>query len=160
MYLKRTPTRSDLQRLDRYAWMLDSVLRLPGGIRIGLDGIIGLVPGVGDAVAALLSAYIVIEAYRLGVSRSVLARMSANIFLETVIGSIPLLGDAFDIAFKANVRNASLLRRYLENPVSTRRRSRVMLTLYALAAITMLILAVGLPILVLMQLVRVLGPGS
>jgi hypothetical protein len=153
---KRTPTRSDLKRLDRYAWILDSLLRLPGGIRIGLDGIIGLVPGLGDAVSALLSAYIVIEAYRLGASRSVLARMSANIFMETVIGSIPLLGDAFDIAFKANVRNASLLRRYLENPVSTRRRSRLILSLYALAAITMLILAVGFPIFVLVKLVHVL----
>jgi hypothetical protein len=149
-------TATELDRLDRYAWMLDSALRLPGGIRVGLDGIIGLVPGLGDAVSGLLSAYIVLEAHRLGASRSVIARMCANIFFETVLGSIPLLGDIFDIAFKANVRNVLLLRRHLQHPLSTQRRSRVMLAIYASAAIAMLLLAVGLPIFLLVQIVRVL----
>jgi hypothetical protein len=149
-------TETELARLDRYASILDNALRLPGGIRLGLDGIIGLVPGLGDAVSGLLSGYIVFEAYRLGAARSVLARMCANIFIETVIGSIPILGDIFDIAFKANVRNVSALRRHLQNPRSAQRRSRGILVLYAIGAITMLTLAVGLPIFLLVQLVRVL----
>lgn len=143
-----------IERLDRYAWILDSSIPLPGGFRIGLDGIIGLVPGLGDAVSGLLSAYVVLEAYRLGASRSVLARMCVNIFIETVIGTVPLAGDLFDFAFKANVRNVSLLRRHLQDPVRTRRRSRALLAVYAVGSILMLAIAIGLPIFLVVQLAR------
>jgi hypothetical protein len=154
--MQRT-TETELARLDRYAWILDNALRLPGGIRLGLDGIIGLIPGLGDAVSGMLSSYIVFEAYRLGASRSVLARMCANIFIETIIGSIPILGDIFDIAFKANVRNVLALRRHIDDPRAAQRRSRGILALYAIGAIALLTLAVGLPIFLLVQLVRVLS---
>ncbi|GAA3537692.1 DUF4112 domain-containing protein [Zobellella aerophila] len=101
-------------RLDRLAWLLDSAIRLPGGFRIGLDGIIGLVPGVGDLVAAGLSSYIIAEAARMKLPGTLLARMGLNVLLELLVGSIPVIGDIFDFAFKANKRNVRLIEAYLE----------------------------------------------
>jgi hypothetical protein len=110
--------------LQGLAWLLDSSIRLPGGYRIGLDGILGLVPGVGDLVAALLSSYIVVEAARLRVPGSVLLRMVSNIGLELVIGVVPVLGDLFDLVFKANERNVRLIGNWLDQPHETQRESR------------------------------------
>jgi hypothetical protein len=110
--------------LQGLAWLLDSSIRLPGGYRIGLDGILGLVPGVGDLVAALLSSYIVVEAARLRVPGSVLLRMVSNIGLELVIGVVPVLGDLFDLVFKANERNVQLIGNWLDQPHETQRESR------------------------------------
>lgn len=104
--------RESLQRLAR---LLDSAIRLPGGFRIGLDGLLGLLPGVGDLAGALLSAYIVAQAYRLGAPRSMLMKMVANVALETGVGVIPVAGDLFDFAWKANRRNLELLERYLDD---------------------------------------------
>ncbi|ART81538.1 hypothetical protein CBP31_01910 [Oceanisphaera profunda] len=101
------------QRLARLAWMLDSSIRLPGGFRVGLDGIIGLIPGIGDLIGAGLSSYIVVEAARLKVPFRVLARMSLNVLIELVVGIVPIFGDIFDFAFKANLRNVRLLNEYL-----------------------------------------------
>jgi hypothetical protein len=109
--------------LRRLAHFLDSAIPLPGGLRIGLDGLIGVVPGVGDLVGSALSSYIIAQAYRLGASRSVILRMTANVALETVLGVIPVLGDLFDFAWKANRRNVALLERHLTEPQRTRRRS-------------------------------------
>ncbi|WP_232818210.1 DUF4112 domain-containing protein [Zobellella maritima] len=99
-------------RLARLAWLLDSSIRLPGGFRIGLDGIIGLVPGVGDLAAAGLSSYILMEAARMKVPGSLLARMGLNVLLELLVGTIPVIGDLFDFAFKANKRNVRLIEAY------------------------------------------------
>ena len=96
-------------RVHRLARLMDSSIRLPGGFRIGVDGLIGLVPVVGDLAAAGASAYIVAQAARAGVPASVLARMVLNVALDAVIGAIPVLGDVFDFAFKANLRNARLM---------------------------------------------------
>jgi NAD/NADP transhydrogenase beta subunit len=109
-----------LKRLRRLAWALDESLPLPGGYRIGLDGLIGLIPGVGDLAGALLSSYIVGEAVRLGVSRSLLIRMVFNVFLDTLIGTIPFLGDVFDFVYKANLRNLELLGEHVQQPESRR----------------------------------------
>ncbi len=102
-----------IRRLDRFAWLLDSAVRLPGGFRIGLDGIIGLVPGLGDLAAAGLSSYIILEAARMKLPGRVLVRMGLNVLLELVVGIIPIFGDLFDFAFKANRRNVRLLNEYL-----------------------------------------------
>ena len=101
-------------QLRAYAHLLDSAVRLPGGFRVGLDGLVGLVPVVGDLVGAGLSGYLVVAAARLGIPRRTVARMVANVALETLIGAVPLVGDAFDFVFKANERNARLLQRELE----------------------------------------------
>ena len=102
------------REIAAFGRFLDSAIRLPGGYRIGWDGIIGLVPGVGDVVGMGLSGYLVWRAAQLGVSRATLARMAGNVVLEGVIGAVPVIGDAFDFVFKANNRNVALLLAELE----------------------------------------------
>jgi len=107
-----------LRRLDRLAYWLDDRFRLPGtDIRIGLDGLAGLVPGVGDAVTAGLGAYILTEAWQLGVSKSVFARMLFNLGVDAVAGTVPVFGDVFDVGWKSHRRNVDLLRRHLERRI-------------------------------------------
>lgn len=129
-------------RLKRLAWLLDSAIPLPGGYRIGLDGLIGLVPGLGDVVAALLSSYIVVEAARLRVPASVLLRMGLNVALELIIGAVPVAGDLFDFAFKANERNVRLLEASLGPPeqVQALRRQSGWTVAAALAVPTLVLL--------------------
>ncbi len=100
------------RNLDLLSHLLDDFLRIPGTqIRFGLDGIIGLIPGIGDILGAMASWIIILAAWLRGVPRITLARMLANVAIETIIGTIPILGDAFDIAWKANRRNYALLER-------------------------------------------------
>ena len=102
------------KRVRLLSRLLDEQFRLPGTTyRVGLDGLLGLIPGVGDAVGALLSAYILYEAIRLGASSTVLLRMIANIGIDAAGGAIPIVGDIFDMAWKANKKNAALLHAYL-----------------------------------------------
>jgi hypothetical protein len=103
-----------LERLDALAKLLDSSFFVPGtNIRMGLDGIIGLVPVVGDLISGALSSYIIWEARRLGASRWVISRMVTNTLIDTAVGAIPLAGDAFDVLFRTNVKNLALLRKHL-----------------------------------------------
>lgn len=105
------------QRLRRLAWLLDDSIPIPGvGYRIGLDGFLGLIPGVGDTAGAVLSTYVLLLAARLGVSRGTLLRMAYNIAVDGLLGLVPVLGDLFDFTWKANQRNVSLLERNLEEP--------------------------------------------
>ena len=114
-----------LQRVRGLAWLLDNSIPLPGTrFRIGLDALIGLIPGLGDVAGAVVSSYILVEAGKLGVSRSTLIRMGANILIESVVGMVPLAGDIFDAGWKANQRNLALLERSLETPGLARRRDR------------------------------------
>ncbi len=102
------------RRLARIAQFMDNSIRVPFvGWRIGWDAVLGLIPGAGDVAGALVSAYIVYVAWRLGVPARGLARMAGNIGIETLGGSVPLLGDVFDAAFKANIRNLALAEKYL-----------------------------------------------
>lgn len=127
-------------RMMRYARLLDSSIRLPGGFRIGIEGLIGLVPGIGDAVGALLSSVILVEAYREGISIPVLLRMLVNIGLEMTLGAVPVIGDIFDFVFKANLRNARLMERHLEDATATRRRSMAWVIALAAALIVLIVL--------------------
>jgi hypothetical protein len=103
--------------LHKLEILLDEAFRIPGtGIRFGLDGIIGLVPGLGDVLAGLLSLVIPLAAWIRGVPYVTLIRMAANLGIGVLLGSIPLFGDIFDIAWKANRRNHVLLCRHLEEP--------------------------------------------
>lgn len=108
---------------NRLSWLLDSSIPLPGGFRIGLDGLLGLIPGVGDAIGGSLSTWILYQAYKLGVPKVVLIRMVINILIDAAIGAIPFLGDLFDFFWKANLKNAVLLENYRHSPVQTTRRS-------------------------------------
>ncbi|WP_103762817.1 DUF4112 domain-containing protein [Roseovarius confluentis] len=106
-----------LARLDRLANTLDSKFRIPLlGIPVGWDSILGLIPGVGDLVPLGPGAWIIVEGHRMGARKRVLGRMALNTGVDTVIGGIPLIGDAFDLFFKSHRRNVALLRRDLDVP--------------------------------------------
>jgi hypothetical protein len=107
--------RAALERLEHLARLLDTALVIPGtSFRFGADAIIGLIPGIGDIITTAISAYVVIEARRLGAPRHLIARMIGNVALDGVIGAVPLVGDVFDAMWRGNVRNIRMLRRHLE----------------------------------------------
>lgn len=107
-------TQARLKRLRRLAWLIDGVFKLPGTrFRFGLNSIVGLVPIGGDAVLGALSLYIIYEAAQLGVPGPQLARMLGNVALEVAGGSVPVLGDIFDMALKANLRNLAIIERHV-----------------------------------------------
>jgi hypothetical protein len=110
------PSRSEtLARLDTLAKLMDSAFLVPGTrIRLGLDSVIGLVPGIGDIASALISSYIIWEARQLGLPRWKIARMAANVAFDTTIGAIPLVGDVLDVFYKSNRRNLKILRDHLD----------------------------------------------
>ena len=105
------------ENLDLLSRLLDTWFRIPGtSIRFGIDGILGLVPGIGDVLGGLASTVIIFAAWVRGAPYVTIARMLVNVALEVTIGAVPLLGDAFDIAWRANRRNYALLTRHLEHP--------------------------------------------
>jgi hypothetical protein len=104
-----------LARLEMMAKILDVAFILPGTkIRYGVDGIVGLIPVIGDIIATALSLWVVYEARALGAPWHVTARMLGNVAFQGVVGTVPVAGDAIDVLFRANMRNARLLRRWLE----------------------------------------------
>ncbi|TRD18912.1 DUF4112 domain-containing protein [Palleronia caenipelagi] len=107
-------TQRRLDRLHRISRHMDRAFRIPGtGFRLGWDSILGIIPGVGDLITTLPAAYILYESHRLGAPKSVLARQGVNIAIDTLVGSIPVLGDLFDAGHKANSKNVDLLRAHL-----------------------------------------------
>lgn len=109
----------ELRELNRLATWLDTRFRLPGtNVRFGIDALLGLVPGIGDALAALPGIYILVRAQRMGVPRRLLIRMAWNLGIDWLVGTVPVLGDIFDVAFKANRRNVDLLKRHFETEAS------------------------------------------
>jgi hypothetical protein len=103
-----------IARIDALATLLDSAFVIPGTkIRLGLDSLIGLVPGIGDVITTLMALYIVREARALGAPRLVIARMLLNVAIDGGFGVIPVVGDMFDAMFCANRRNIALLRQHL-----------------------------------------------
>jgi len=105
--------RAAIDRLDMLATVFDTAFMLPGTkVRFGVESLLRLIPGVGDIAASALSCYLVYEAYKLDVPRTLLARMIANVVLEGAVGAVPFAGDAFDVMFRANRRNVALLRQH------------------------------------------------
>ncbi len=134
------------ETLHRLATLLDEAFRVPfTGVRFGLDGIIGLVPGLGDVIGGILSLVIPVAAWSRGIPYITLLRMGSNLAIDVLIGSIPILGDAFDIAWKANRRNYALLQRHLAQP----RRHTWKDWLFLAALVAALILVFAIPIVVL-----------
>jgi hypothetical protein len=110
---ERSAVESELRDLEHLADWMDTRFRVPGtGIRFGLDGLLGLMPGIGDGVVALPALYAVAKARALGAPTHLQARMVGNILVDLVIGAVPLVGDIFDVGFKANTRNVRLLREH------------------------------------------------
>lgn len=99
-----------IARLRRLAWLIDGAFKLPGSrFRFGLNSVIGLTPAAGDALLAAISLYIVYEARQLGLPVWKIAKMLKNVAVETAAGAIPVLGNLFDVAFKANLRNLAIV---------------------------------------------------
>ncbi|HEX4067206.1 MAG TPA: DUF4112 domain-containing protein [Acidobacteriaceae bacterium] len=138
------------QNLDLFAHLLDDCFRIPGTrIRLGIDGLIGLIPALGDVLAGIASFLLILAAWVRGVPYVTLVRMMINLGLDVLIGAIPFFGDIFDIAWKANRRNYRLMTRHLREP--HRHTSKDYAFLLALAAVALAILAI--PLLVLLLIV-------
>jgi hypothetical protein len=141
------------ENLDLLAHLLDDWFRIPGTkIRFGLDGIIGLIPGLGDILTGLVACILLFAGWARGLPYIALARMVANIGIDVLIGSIPVLGDAFDIAWKANRRNYELMQRHLRQPRRHTWKDWIFLTI--LLAVVMSVLIA--PALVLVWMISLL----
>lgn len=140
---KRSPLESRaarLERLHQLSFWLDNVIRIPGtSYRIGIDPLLGLIPGGGDTAGLIMSAFIVLEAARMGASKSTLSMMAFNILLETLVGVVPGVGDLFDAAWKSNVKNIELLEQQLQLPHRPAVRNRGFAVLLILGLVIALI---------------------
>ena len=118
-YRGRSVPLANIERLRRLAWLIDAIGRVPGTrFRFGLNSVIGLAPGAGDALLTLISLYIVFEAVRLGLPRRRIFRMLANVGVEATLGALPLLGDLFDVMWKTNLRNVAIIDQHFGKPRS------------------------------------------
>jgi hypothetical protein len=134
--------------VDKLAWLMDRSIPI-GGWRIGLDGIIGLVPGLGDFVGMLVSGLIVAAGVHARLPRSAIARMVANVAVDGVLGSVPFLGDIFDMTFKANTRNVEIYRQALRGG-----RSRSKDSLFVAAVVLAFVALLAIPIVVLVLILQ------
>ena len=106
---------SKLSKLRRISRLLDNAITIPGTkISFGLDPILGLLPGGGDTITGGIAAYIVVEAARMGIPREILGKMVTNILIDSFAGTVPVVGDLFDVGWKANVKNIELLEKHLD----------------------------------------------
>lgn len=113
--IKTNTVNQDIQALEGLAHIMDSAIVIPGtSIRVGIDSLIGLIPGIGDTISALISSYIVQQASKYNLPWHLKLRMAFNIFMDWLIGIVPLIGDLFDIGWKANIRNVELLKKHIE----------------------------------------------
>ena len=134
---------ASLDRLRLLARLWDDLVRVPVlGRRIGLDALIGLVPGLGDVAGALVASWGLVVAARLRAPASVLGRMLLNLGIDALLGAIPLLGDLFDIGWKAQRRNVALLERWLATPAHAERRSTLVLVAVAAGLAGTLVFAI------------------
>ncbi|TMC61249.1 MAG: DUF4112 domain-containing protein [Chloroflexi bacterium] len=140
----RTPSIADAERrIALVARVLDELITIPGTRqRFGLDSIVGLIPGVGDLASAAVGGWIIVEASRFRLPGVVLARMVVNTVVDLVIGSIPLLGDVFDVVFKSNTRNLALFRRHATDPGASTTEHRAFLAGLVLVLVGLIWLAV------------------
>lgn len=135
---------AELAGLRRLTHALDELFTVPGtDYRIGLDPLIGLVPGVGDVPTSVASAYIVAQAAALGVPRATLARMLLVVAVDSVVGSLPIVGDLFDAVWKANSRNLALLESRIDDPAGEAMDRRYVLVVTALLALVFVLVSVG-----------------
>lgn len=137
-----------LQVAQAVTRVLETAVGIPGTkVRIGLDALLGLIPGVGDVAGAGLAAYIILLSAKMGAPASMVVRMLANVGIDSIIGLVPLAGDIFDIGWKANSRNLGLLTQFIEEPKAVKRSSRMIIAAVILGL--SLIGAIGLMLTVL-----------
>lgn len=139
--------------LRRLTWLLDDAIRLPLGFRMGLDALVGLIPGFGDVAGGLAALYGITVAWQLGAPAVILARMVLNAALDTLLGILPVVGDLWDIGFASNRRNLAILEHWLARPEHATRRSAFVLMLSVAALLLIMAGAVALSIWVVVWLV-------
>lgn len=155
--VRATPAPGAVRRARRISRVLDDLFRIPGTERrIGLDPFFGLVPGLGDWVPLLVSLDLLVSAARFGAGSAVLARMLGNIVLDALVGTVPLLGDLFDLGWKANRRNLALLEDVVADREGARRRSRKLVAVVLASAAAVVLTGVWAGWLVLRWLVGML----
>lgn len=157
-----TPAEGDARTatLRRLTWLLDDAIRLPLGIRIGLDALIGLVPGLGDVAGGAAALYGLSVAWSLGAPPIVLTRMVINAAVDALFGTIPLFGDLWDVGFASHRRNLAILEQWLALPHKAERQSRWVLIGLALALIVVLVASFALAVWLIVLLVQILSqPG-
>lgn len=135
------PENPRYRRIRSLSVLMDQSILLPNGYRIGLDPLLGIVPGLGDVVGTVISSYLVYESARLGLPKTVLAKMVGNIAVEALVGAFPVLGDVFDAVWKANIRNLRLLDQHY-HPATPERPARK-ISLWIAAVGLALVLAAG-----------------
>ncbi|MDP9051447.1 MAG: DUF4112 domain-containing protein [Acidobacteriota bacterium] len=139
--MRRGSNAFDDENLDLLSHLLDDWFRIPGtSIRFGLDGIVGFIPGIGDTIGGIASCIIIVAAWMRGVSYVTLARMLANWGIEVLLGTVPVLGNLFDIGWKANRRNYALLTGSLADPQGVKRRSWLFFSLLCVVFGVLLVL--------------------
>ena len=142
-----------LQRLRQLSRLLDNIVNIPGTkVGIGLDPIIGLLPIGGDALGLLLSFYIIVEAAQLGVSTATLARMVMNVIVDSLVGAIPMLGDLFDFAWKANNYNIILLEEALKSPQENKKADKSFIVVFTIGLFFLAIVLIAIPMILLRTL--------
>ena len=110
------PDAERLAKIERLAHLMDESIALPGtDKRIGLEAVLGLIPGLGDLATAVISLHIISEAKKLGVPKTIVSKMIWNVVVDTVVGAVPGVGDVFDAFWKANRKNIELVKEYFEN---------------------------------------------
>ena len=135
---------NELDRLRGLARVMDDAIRIPGtNIRVGLDAVLGLIPGVGDVAGGAATAYTLLAAHRLGAPKPVLIRMLFNLLVDTIVGSIPVLGDLFDVGYRANRRNVQLIERFTAAPQSTERSSTAFVAVLLVALVGIVVAGVA-----------------
>lgn len=148
-----------LQHLRQLSRLLDSAIGIPGTrFRFGLDPVLGLIPGGGDTVGAVLSVYIVFRAAQMGVPSESLRKMVTNVLLESMVGTVPLVGDFFDASWKANVRNVQLLEDHLGSP-EPQRGANIGFIVLALSALILVVVLLGIATFTIAQFVLNLASG-
>ena len=148
--------RSSLKRLRQLSYVLDNAVGVPGtDFRFGLDPLIGAVGG--DVVTGVVSVYIVYEAMRLGLPAATIGRMGLNILLDTLTGLVPVLGDLFDVGWKANSQNVALIERHVANPVPSRAADKLFAVVVIVALLALVVSMAALSLWVISQVFGWLG---
>lgn len=139
-----------LKRLQKLAHLLDNALIIPGtSYRVGIDPLLGLIPAIGDYVGIILSSYIVWESAKLGASQTILFQMIINLIIDFFMGIFPVLGDFFDLTWKANHQNIILLENHLKSPQTRKKTDKLFLFLMWIILIIFVIITTGITLLIL-----------
>lgn len=153
-----TQASASMKRLRQMSHLLDNAIAIPGTkVRFGLDPILGVLPGGGDVLTGLMSVYIVFEGARMGLPAPTLGRMGFNIVLDTLTGLVPVLGDLFDVTWKANSQNVALLEKHVANPVPSRAADKVFALLIIVGLVALVLGMAALSVWLITQVVGLLN---